>query len=624
MLHGVGILLTNYRLTQSGGSIGRIESMSMYDYKAPLRDIQFIYNELYDYQAHLAQFPKYEEVTADLVDAIIKESAKFAEEVVAPLNRNSDEEGCHWEDGQVFTPKGFKEAYQQYQEAGWPSLDYDVEMGGQGLPESLNIATMEFKGAASWSWSSLIGFGHAGAKTVMGYGSQELQDMFLPKTVTGEWLGTMCLTEAHCGTDLGLMKTKAEPNSDGTYSITGTKIFITSGEHDLSENIVHIVLARVVGAPEGTSGISVFVVPKFNVENGEIADRNAVHCGSIEHKMGIKGSATCVMNFDGAKGYLIGQENQGLRAMFLMMNAARIGTGIQGLCHMEVGLQKSVGYARDRLQMRSLKGPANPDGAADPIIVHPDVRRMLMTQKALAEGGRMLVAYNVMLVDQENDSEDEEVRKSASRQLEFLTPIIKAFLTETGFESASLAVQCFGGHGYIREWGVEQNLRDSRIAMLYEGTTGVQALDLLGRKVLGSQGEMMKPFANEIRTLCKQNPEHKLVQQLAAIAEKWSGLTQTIGMAAMKNPEEVGSASVDYLMFSGYVVLAYFWAKAAICAEEKLSAGESDSDFYDAKIKTAQFYFDRLLPRTKSLAQSIANGGDSMMSMSEDQFLCHI
>ena len=412
----------------------------MYEYKAPQRDTHFVYQDLFDFSSHYQSLAKYEEVTPELWSSIVAEGARFAENVVAPLNQSGDEQGCSWNEGAVTTPGGFREAYQQYQQAGWPSLDFEPEEGGQGLPESLKVVLGEYLGTANYAWSSLIGFGWAASKSLRAYASRELCEMYIPKYCTGEWLGTMCLTESHCGTDLGLMRTRAVPNADGSYSITGTKIFITSGDHDLTDNIVHLVLARLEGAPAGTAGISVFVVPKFLDDNGKPGERNGVQCGSIEHKMGIKGSATCVMNFDEARGYLVGEPNQGLRAMFLMMNAARVGTGMQGLGHAEMGLQKSAAYAQERLQMRSLGGPKNPDGPADAIIVHPDVRRMLLTQKAIAEGGRMLVAYCARLIDIYNAHENPEERKRADQQLSFLTPVVKAFLTELGFESASLEI----------------------------------------------------------------------------------------------------------------------------------------------------------------------------------------
>jgi alkylation response protein AidB-like acyl-CoA dehydrogenase len=592
----------------------------MADYKVPMRDIHFNLFELFDYESHYQGIPQYADTGTDLVSAILDESAKFCENVIAPLNQSGDAEGCTLENDVVTTPKGFKEAYQQFVEAGWPSLSHDTDYGGQGLPPSLGTVINELTGSANWSWSMYPGLSHGCMNTIAEHGTEEQKQSYLTKLVSGEWTGTMCLTESHCGTDLGMLRTKAEANADGSYNISGTKIFISSGDHDMAENIVHIVLARLPGAPEGTKGISLFIVPKFDVsDDGSAGERNPVTCGSLEHKMGIHGNATCVINFDKAKGFLIGEENRGLNCMFTFMNTARLGTAIQGVCHAEIGFQKSLDYARDRLQMRSLSGPKNPEGPADPIIVHPDVRRMLLTQKAFAEGGRMLTTYCAKLVDLIECGDDAEA-KAADDKLAFLTPIAKAFLTEVGFESANLGVQCFGGHGFITEWGAEQNVRDSRISMLYEGTTGIQALDLLGRKILMSQGEVMKPFTKEIHLFCKENDGHPLVARLVEANKQWADLTMKVGLAAMENPEEVGAASVDYLMFSGYVTLAYFWALAAVKAQQAIDAGTTEEAFYKAKIQTAEFYYGRLLTRTTSLTESIASGADNLMAMDVDSF----
>ncbi len=592
----------------------------MAEYKAPLRDMQFNLFELFDYEQHWQSLPPYQDCSRDVAEAIIGECAKFSENVLAPLNQSGDKEGCRWEDGQVFTPKGFKEAYQQYIEAGWPSMEHSPEYGGQGLPSSLGLLLSEIKGTANWSWNMYPGLSHGAMKTLMAHGTEEQKEIYLTKMVSGEWTGTMCLTEAHCGTDLGMLRTKAEPNADGSYSISGTKIFISAGEHDMAENIIHIVLARLPDAPAGTKGISLFIVPKFNVsDSGDIIDRNGVNCGSIEHKMGIHANATCVLNFDNAKGYLIGEPNKGLNAMFTFMNTARLGTALQGVAHAEMGFQKSLEYARERLQMRSLSGPKNPEGPADPIIVHPNVRRMLLTQKAFAEGGRMLINYCGKLVDT-IDGGEEDAAKEADQKLAFITPIAKAFLTEVGFESANLGMQCFGGHGYIAEWGAEQNVRDCRISMLYEGTTGIQALDLLGRKVLMSQGEVMKPFTKEIHVFCKENEDNPLVPQLAAANKRWGELTMEIGMKAMDNKDEVGAASVDYLMMSGYITLGYFWALAANKAQAVLDAGTGEEAFYEAKIKTANFYFARILPRIETLATTMVSGADNLLALDSEDF----
>ncbi len=592
----------------------------MTDYKAPLRDTQFTLFELLDYEQHWQSLPSYGETGAEIANAILEESAKFCENILAPLNQSGDAEGCSWNDGEVATPKGFREAYQQYVEAGWPSISHDVEYGGQGLPPSLGMAVNEMSGTANWSWAMYPGLSHGAMNTIDAHGTEEQKQTYLTKLISGHWTGTMCLTEPHCGTDLGILRTRATPNADGSYAISGTKIFISAGEHDMADNIIHIVLARLPDAPPGTKGISLFIVPKFNVNpDGTPGERNAVSCGSIEHKMGIKASATCVMNFDGAKGYLIGPPNRGLNCMFTFMNTARLGTAMQGVAHAELGFQKSLAYTRERLQMRSLSGPKNPDGPADPIIVHPDVRRMLLTQKAIAEGGRMLLAYCGKLVDIVADG-DEAASKEADGKLSYLTPIAKAFLTEAGFESANLGMQCFGGHGYIAEWGVEQNVRDARIAMIYEGTTGVQALDLLGRKVLMSQGEIMKPFTKEVHKFCKANEGSPHVEALAKVNQQLGELTMHVGMLALENPDEVGAASVDYLMYSGYFVLGYLWAMAAQKAQQALDEGRGDSAFYTAKIRTANFYFARILPRTAGLAETIKAGAASLMEMDDDAF----
>ena len=597
----------------------------MSDYKAPLRDLQFNLFELFDYEAHYQSLSGYEDVSAELVTTILNEFDKFCSNILSPLNAVGDKEGCTWSDGEVATPSGFKEAYRQYVEAGWPALANEPAYGGQGLPESLSIVLGEMRGTANWSWGMYPGLSHGAVNTIELHGTDSQKQRFLTPLVEGTWTGTMCLTEAHCGTDLGLLRTKAEAAADGSYQITGTKIFISSGEHDLTENIVHIVLARLPDAPIGVKGISLFIIPKFNVnDDGSMGERNTVRCGSIEHKMGIHGNATCVMNFDGARGYLLGEPNQGLQAMFTFMNTARIGTALQGIAHMELGYQKSLAYAKDRLQMRSVTGPKNPDGPADPIIVHPDVRRMLLTQKALSEGGRMMVAYTGKLVDVIDCTTDEVEKKSAEDMLSFMTPIAKAFLTETGFESANLALQCFGGHGYINEWGVEQNVRDARIGMLYEGTTGIQALDFIGRKVLGSGGVLLQNFTREIHHFCKENAEvaelQEFIEPLQALNKKWGELTLHIGTKAMENADEAGAASVDYLMFSGYSCLAYFWAKAASKARAALAAENSEGEFYEAKLKTARFYYQRILPRTSTCEAAILSGADNVMSLEVEAF----
>jgi alkylation response protein AidB-like acyl-CoA dehydrogenase len=594
----------------------------MTEYKVPLRDIEFVLYEILDYAEHCDSLGKGDVASPDVIKAVLEELAKFAENIVAPLYASGDEEGCSWNDGVVTTPKGFKEAYQQYVEAGWPSMTHDEEYGGQGLPQSLGPIVNEVLGSANWAWSMYPGLSHGAVVTIDAHGTDEQKSTFMPKLVGGSWTGTMCLTEPHCGTDLGMMKTKAEPNSDGSYRISGTKIFISSGEHDMSDNIVHIVLAKLPDAPSGTKGISLFIVPKFlPTANGDVGDRNGVSCGSIEHKMGIHGNATCVMNFDEATGFLLGEPNRGLNAMFTFMNTARIGTALQGTAHGELGYQKSLAYAKDRLQGRSLSGVKNPDGPADPIIVHPDVRRMLLTQKAFTEGGRMLIYYLAKLVDIENAEGEREDKEESSKLLALLTPIAKAFLTETGFESANLGMQCFGGHGFIKEWGVEQNVRDARISMLYEGTTGIQALDLLGRKILQTQGETLKAFTKKIHLFCKaeaDNPELKeFVGPLSELNKEWGDLTAHVGLLAMENLDEVSAASVDYLMYSGYVTLAYFWAMAAKVALENK---DSDDTLYSSKLKTARFYYSRLLPRTRGYLDMAKAGNTTLAAHTLEEF----
>ncbi len=599
----------------------------MPEYKAPLREFKFILDEVLEMPAHYASLPAYADLaTPDMVDAIINEGAKFCENIIAPLNRSGDIEGCtHHADGSVTTPTGFKDAYDKYVEAGWCSLAHDEEFGGQGLPESLGLVMTEMVSTANWSWGTYPGLSHGAMNTIHAWGTPEQKETYMLPLVSGEWTGTMCLTESHCGSDLGLMKSKAEPNADGSYAITGSKIFITSGEHDVAGNIVHIVLARIAGAPAGTKGISLFIVPKFlPTESGAIGERNEVKCGSIEHKMGMHGSATCVMNFDGAKGWLIGPENKGLNCMFTFMNTARIGTALQGVSTSEGSFQGALTYAKDRLAMRSLTGAKFPEKAADPIIVHPDVRKMLLTQKAFTEGGRALLYLTAKQNDLVKVGNTEEERKAADDLLGFLTPIAKAFLTEAGLESANYGVQVYGGHGFIQEWGMEQIVRDARISTLYEGTTGIQALDLLGRKVMMTQGQSLKNFTKMIHTFCKEEEGNEELAMYTAklneLNKEWGNLTTQIGMAAMKDRDEVGSASVDYLMYSGYVTLAYMWAIIARVAQKKLAEGTTEEDFYKAKLVTARFYFTRILPRTLTHANTMLAGADTLMDLDAEHF----
>lgn len=598
----------------------------MPQYKAPLRDMQFVMHELLNAEQHYAKLPAFQEnVSRELVDQYLEAAADFCENELSPINQSGDSEGCTWNDGVVTTPTGFKEAYQKYIELGFPSLAVPEAHGGQGLPGSLGTTISEMVGTANWSWGMYPGLSHGAIRTVEHHGSEEQKAVYLPKLVTGEWTGTMCLTESHAGSDLGIIRSKAEPNADGSYSITGEKIFISAGEHDMAENIVHIVLARLPGAPKGTKGISLFIVPKFNVTaEGEVADRNAVRCNSIEHKMGIHGNATCVINFDNASGFLIGAENRGLNCMFTFMNTARIGTAVQGVAASEGSFQGALAYAKDRLAMRSLSGAKAPEKDADPIIVHPAVRNMLLTQKSFAEGGRALVYLLSQYADIVEQGATEEERKAADNMLSLLTPIAKAFLTETGSEAAKHGVQVFGGHGFISEYGMEQIVRDTRIARIYEGTTEIQALDLLGRKVLGTQGAMLKDFTKMIHKFAEANKDNaamtEFLEPLTALNKEWGDLTMQIGMRAMQNPDEVGAAAVDYMYFSGYVTLAYLWARMALVAQEALAAGSSEVDFYNAKVTTARFYFKKILPRVRSHVDVIASGVDTLLALDAEHF----
>jgi hypothetical protein len=598
----------------------------MPQYDAPVRDIKFVRDELLHASDFFSTVPQWEEATSDLADTINEECAKFSAGVLQPLNHIGDTEGCTLSEAGVKAPSGFRDAYQQYIEGGWPAMEAPEEFGGQGLPKTLTLATTEFTGTANWAWSMYPGLSQGAFHTIFDHGSDEQKNTFLHNLVSGEWTGTMCLTEPHCGSDLGMLRTKATPNDDGSYAITGTKIFISSGDHDMADNIVHIVLARLPGAPAGTKGISLFIVPKINVDTeGNLGEKNQLGVGSLEEKMGIHGNATCVMNFDGAKGYLLGPENRGLNCMFTFMNTARIGTAIQGLAHAEFSYQNSLAYAQDRLQMRSMSGPKNPDGPADAIIVHPDVRRMLLTQKAFAEGGRMLITYIALISDKLNIAEDDTQKKELDDLLGLLTPIAKAFMTETGFESANLGLQIFGGHGYIKEWGLEQNVRDARIAMLYEGTTGIQSLDLLGRKILLTQGRPLNLFIAEMNEFCQAQSDNPALNDfLPTLQEKikeWGKITMDLGVKALENPEEINAACVDYLMYSGYVSYAYFWAKAVAAASTALENGDQDKDFYTAKLYTAKFYYQRLLPRTESLKTTMLSGVENLLDEAINPFV---
>jgi len=595
----------------------------MTTYRAPLRNVRFLTEEVFNFPAHYAALGVGDETSA--VNAILDEAARFCEHEIAPLNASGDAEGCHFEAGQVRTPKGFKEAYQKYVAGGWPGISAPAAHGGQGLPESIGVLVTEMAGTANTAWAMYPGVSHGAIAALHAHGNDQQKETYLRKLIEGSWTGTMCLTEPHCGSDLGLVKTRAQPQSNGSYRINGTKIFISAGEHDLADNVVHLVLAKLPDAPSGTRGISLFIVPKFVPDApGGVGPRNTVTCGAIEHKMGIKGSSTCVMNFDDAVGYLVGEPNKGLNCMFTFMNVARLMTGLQGLCLGERSYQAAVAYASERLQMRSLSGPKAPEKPADPIIVHPDVRRMLLTMKALNEGNRALAYFAAQKLDVAQRSGVAHERDAAEAMLSFVTPICKAFTTETGFEVTNLGMQVFGGHGYIRETGVEQFLRDCRIATIYEGTTGIQALDLLSRKVLADRGATLRVFIESVRETCVSLSSHpRLAAHAARLTEhtvQWESATTKIAANAMSSPEDIGAAAVDYLMCSGYVALGYFWLRMAAVAELQLADGSGEAEFYRAKIGTCDFYFERLLPRASThLALALA-GKESLMAMPAEQF----
>lgn len=581
-----------------------------------LKDLRFVVHDVLDYAGHYARLgPRGDgEAEADVpdrafIDAVLDEASRFAANELEPLNAVGDRVGCKWHDGQVTTPPGFKEAYATFTAGGWSSLIGDPQYGGQGLPDSMSLMVDDIVACANPAWAMYPALSRGVITVLSLHGSEQHKQAFLPKLLSGEWTGTMCLTESHAGSDVGLARTRAEPRGDGTYAITGTKIFISSGEHDLVENIVHLVLARLPDAPAGTSGISLFVVPKVNLDG----TRNGVSCGGIEEKMGIHGNATCVLNFDGATGYLMGEPNRGMRYMFTMMNGARLVVGLQGVCGAHAASLKALEYAQERLQMRALAGPVAPDRPADPIIAHGDVRRMLLTQRAIAEGGRVLVYYAGQLADTARRGADED-RQRAQDMLDFLTPIVKGWLTELGFESVNLALQIFGGHGYIRETGVEQWVRDSRITMVYEGTTGIQALDLLGRKTLQTQGKGLMSFIGEMNALAERlhGPLPALAQALEETAKEWGDLTLALGGRALQDVNEVSCNAVDYLLYSGYCVLAYCWGRiaetAAALQDELAEEGAPGNPFLTGKLAVADFYFARLLPRRHAHRLAIEAG----------------
>ncbi|MDB6145948.1 MAG: acyl-CoA dehydrogenase [Pseudomonas sp.] len=592
----------------------------MAEYKAPLRDMRFVLNEVFEVSKLWAELPALAEtVDAETVEAILEEAGKVTSKSIAPLSRAADEEGCHWNDTVVTTPAGFPEAYKTYAEGGWVGVGGDPAFGGMGMPKVVSAQVEEMINSSSLAFGLYPMLTSGACVSINTHASEELKAIYLPNMYSGVWAGSMCLTEAHAGTDLGIIRTKAEPQADNSYKISGTKIFITGGEHDLTENIIHLVLAKLPDAPAGPKGISLFLVPKFMVNaDGSLGARNTVTCGSIEHKMGIQASSTCVMNFDEAVGYLVGEPNRGLAAMFTMMNYERLGVGIQGLASGERSYQNAIEYARDRVQSRSPTGAQAKDKIADPIIVHPDVRRMLLTMKASNEGGRAFSTYVAMQLDTAKFSEDAATRKRADDLVALLTPVAKAFLTDLGLETTVHGQQVFGGHGFIREWGQEQLVRDVRITQIYEGTNGIQALDLVGRKIVGSGGSYYKLFADEIRhfTATADSTLAEFTKPLNDALDTLDELTAWVLDRAKANPNEIGAASVEYLHAFGYTAYAYMWALMARAAHGK----EAEEDFYASKLGTARFYFARLLPRIHSLSASVKAGSESLFLLEASQF----
>ena len=591
----------------------------MPSYTPPLRDMQFVMHELLNVTADLQAIPQFADTDVETINAILEEGGKFASEVIFPLNISGDQEGCKHDKvtHAVTTPKGFKEAYHQYVAGGWPALSCDPAYGGQGLPLVVNKCFYEMMNSANQAWTMYPGLTHGAYAALATHGTDEQKKTYLHKMTSGEWTGTMCLTEPHCGTDLGLMRTKAEPQADGSYRITGNKIFISAGEHDITDNIIHLVLARLPDAPPGIKGVSLFIVPKFRVNaDGSIGERNGIYCGGLEHKMGIHGNATAQIVLDNAYGTLVGQPNKGMQGMFVMMNAARLGVGNQSLGLTEVAYQNALAYAKDRIQMRSLSGPKAKDKPADPIIVHPDVRKMLLTAKAYAEGGRALAVFCAVLLDKSHYHPDEKTRKDSDEMLSLLTPIVKAFITDNGHISTNACMQVFGGHGFIKEWGMEQFVRDNRINMIYEGTNTIQSLDLLGRKVLGNNGATLKKFGKLVAALVEEEGVNEKMSEfitpIAILGDKVTKFTTELGFKGLQNPDEVGAAAVDYLRVVGHMVFGYFWARMAQVALREIANGNTDQ-FYVAKLQTARFYFARLLPETATLMQTARTGSEVLL-----------
>jgi len=593
----------------------------MQTYKAPLRDMRFVLHELHD-SAALTKLRGLEDVSAELMDSILEEAAKVAEEVLLPTNAGGDETGCVLENGVVRTPKGFKEAYDTFREGGWTALASDPKYGGQGLPESLNKLVQEMICSANLAFSLYPGLTHGACQAIASHASDDLKDLYLPKMVDGTWSGTMCLTEAHCGTDLGLLRTRAVPRDDGSFRVSGSKIFISAGEHDLTENIIHLVLARLPDAPRGTRGISLFLVPKF-IPNavGRQGARNGVVCTALEHKMGIKGSATCQLTFEDATGWLVGAPNKGLATMFTMMNSERLSVGIQGLGAAETSYQSAVAYARDRIQGRSLGGAKVPDKAADPIIVHPDVRRMLLTIRSYTEGCRALGGWVARELDEMERSGDADARKRAEDFTALMTPVVKALFTDLGFEATNIGMQVFGGHGYIRDHGMEQLVRDARISMIYEGTNGIQALDLVGRKLPEGAGRLLRTFFHPVSDFIEAHSDHaQLGPMIKGFGKAFGALqlaTREIAAKGMADPEEAGAAATEYLRLLGLVALGFMWARSAVIAVERLARADGDAAFYKAKLTTARFYMERVLPQVGGLLVAVKAGKGAMMEMDE-------